>query len=143
MDPDDCELNDDELNLLEQALHNSRTSPILNDWLDKKLGEKLGELDTKWEHRFKEMDDKWELRFEKLDAKWELRFEKMDAKWELRFRDLEAKLDSKLDIVELLKEQNRSQTERLTKLQAQFDAKNEEIISLLRKNGVDNKSIAE
>ena len=139
----DDELTDDDRVVFEQALQNPRTSVILNDWLDKRLDERLGGLDAKWEQRFKDLDAKWELRFEKLDAKWELRFEKMDAKWELRFRDLEAKLDSKLDIVELLKEQNRSQTERLTKLQAQFDAKNEEIISLLRKNGVDNKSIAE
>jgi hypothetical protein len=86
-------------------------------------------LDAKWEQRFKESDAKWEQRFNELDAKWEQRFKESDAKWELRFE----KLDEKLDLVALLKEQNQSQAERLTKLQELCDAKNEEIISILRK----------
>jgi hypothetical protein len=135
----DDELNEDELIVLEQALQNPRTSVILNDWLDKKLDEKLGVLDAKWEQRFKELDAKWELRFKEMDAKWELRFEKLDSKWELRFKELEDKLDKRLNIVEMLKEQNRSQEEKLTKLQNQFDAKNDEIIALLRQIGLDRK----
>jgi hypothetical protein len=122
---DQCaEMNYEDLIVFEQALQNPGTSVILNDWLDKKLDEKLGLWDAKWEQRFKE-----------LDAKWEQRFKESDAKWEQRFKELEAKLD----ITELLKEQNRSQAERLTKLQEQFDAKNEEIISILRKIGFESK----
>jgi uncharacterized coiled-coil protein SlyX len=111
-----------ELSVFEQALQNPRASVILNDWLDKRLDEKLGVLDAKWEQRFKESDAKWEQRFEKLDSKWEQRFEK-----------LESKLDSKFELVEHLKEQNKSQAERLAKLQDHLDAKNEELIAILRK----------
>ena len=101
---------DSELDAFEQALHNPKASTSLNEWLDKRLDEKLGAL----------------------DAKWEDRFQKLDNKWEQRFQTLEAKLDAKFELVEFLKEQNKSQDERLTKLQAQLDAKNEEIIALLR-----------
>ena len=125
----DNELTDDDLVVFEQALQNPRASVVLNDWLDKKLDDKLSMLDAKWEQRFKESDAKWEQRFKELDAKWEQRFKELDAKWELRFE----KLDEKLDLVALLKEQNQSQAERLTKLQELCDAKNEEIISILRK----------
>lgn len=90
---------DSELDAFEQALHNPKASTSLNEWLDKRLDEKLGAL---------------------------------DAKWEQRFQTLEAKLDAKFELVGLLKEQNKSQDGRLTKLQAQLDAKNEEIIALLR-----------
>ena len=148
----------DDLVVFEQALQNPRASVVLNDWLDKKLDDKLGvldakweqrlkesdakweqhlkESDAKWEQRFKESDAKWEQHLKESDAKWEQRFKESDAKWERRFEKLEAKLDSNLDLVAHLKEQNRSQAERLTKLQELCDAKNEELISVLRKCSV-------
>jgi uncharacterized coiled-coil protein SlyX len=112
---------DGELNAFAQVLRNPSASTAMNEWLDKRLDEKLKVFDAKWEDRFAQMD-----------AKWESRFAQMDAKWESRFDKLEAKLDSKLDIVEFLKEQNRQQRERLDKIQEQLEGKNEEIVALLR-----------
>ena len=116
-------------NAFAQALQTPKTYSALNEWMDKRLDVKLN---TKWDERFEKMNAKWEEKIEKMDAKWEERFEKMDAKWHALFDQMNLKLDSKLELVEFLKVQNKSQTELLIKLQGQLDAKNEEIISILK-----------
>jgi predicted RNase H-like nuclease (RuvC/YqgF family) len=92
-----------ELVLFEQALRDPKANATLNEWLDKRLDDKLGAF----------------------DAKWEERFEKLDAKWEARFQQMETKLNSNSEFVEYLKAQNKSLEERL-------DAQTKEIMALLR-----------
>ena len=112
---------DYELDAFEQALKNPSASAALNEWLDASIDKKLAALDAKWEERFV-----------RLDAKWEERFGRLEAKWEERFARLEAKLDDKTDDVRFLKAQNAAQAEQLLALQSQINAKNDQIIALLR-----------
>lgn len=112
----------DVLEIFEQALQNPKTCAPLNEWLDKRLDEKLGALDAKWNDRFEKMDAKWEDRLQKLDAKWEDRFQKMEAKFNDRLDKMEAKWESKLNehlnIVQLLKDQNKALAESLAAFHA-------------------------
>ena len=101
---------DYELDAFEQALKNPSASAALNEWLDASIDKKLAAL----------------------DAKWEERFARLEAKWEERFARLEAKLDDKTDDVKFLKAQNAAQAEQILALQSQINAKNDQIIALLR-----------
>ena len=91
--------------VLEQALQNPKTSTGLNEWMDARLDVKL-----------KQVNDKMNARFEQMDAKMDGRFAQMDG----RFEQMNIKLDSKSDIVEMLKETTKAQGEIISKQNVQL-----------------------
>jgi DNA anti-recombination protein RmuC len=63
-------------------------------------------MEAKFNDRLDKMEAKWEDRFEKMEAKFNDRLDKMEAKWDAKFNE-------HLNVVQLLRDQNKSLAESL------------------------------
>ena len=103
-----------------QALSNSKTSAALNEWLENRLNEKLSAFDQRWAERY-----------EQMDAKWQRELEKRESEWHSLLHQMNTRVESKLELVDFLKDQNRLQMQLVAKLQGQLEAKHDELVHTL------------
>lgn len=93
------------------------------------LGEKLEELDKKFDHKLSELDRRFDYRLTELDSKFDHRLTELDNKFDQRLTNLDMKLDSgvsevdsKLDeLNKKIELRDKEHIERFSRIQASLD----------------------